>query len=143
MLRHQAWLPWSCEAFSEFRQVKRGILMRLPLTECGVAMYASRRSKHFFLCVCSLLTVFLFVPVVMVGQAVSTGTIAGTGTDPPGGAVAGATVRVTDEPTSTSPTATTNETGAYVFANVVPGTYSLPINKTGFRVAQLRQLDVN
>jgi len=77
------------------------------------------------------------------GQSVSTGTITGTVTDPSGAAVAGAAVTLTNLATSTSRTATTNETGRYVLANVEPGTYTLTINKAGFRVAKFTNQIVN
>jgi Carboxypeptidase regulatory-like domain len=77
------------------------------------------------------------------GQSVSSGTITGTVTDPSGGAVVGATVTLTDVSTSTTRTATTNEAGRYVFANVVPGTYTVTINMTGFRLAKFSNQVVN
>jgi len=82
-------------------------------------------------------------PPTVTGQSVSTGTITGTVIDPSGAAVAGASVTLTDAATSTSRTATTNETGRYVLANVEPGTYTLTINKSGFRVAKFTNQVVN
>src|SRR5438270_13642357 len=76
-----------------------------------------------FFCICS--------PPALMGQSVSTGTITGTVTDPSGAAVAGATVTLTNLAKSTSRTATTNETGRYVLANVGAGTYTLKISKSG------------
>src|SRR6267143_5921648 len=86
-------------------------------------------------CICS--------PMTTMGQSMSTGTITGTVTDPSGAAVVGATVTLTDVSTSTSRTATTNEAGRYVLANVVPGTYTVTINKTGFRLSRLSNQVVN
>jgi hypothetical protein len=111
--------------------------MRLPIPECGVGMYASRRSKHFLLCICSLLAVLLFVPIAMLGQTVATGTISGQVTDPSGAAVAGATVTLIDESTGSSRVTTSNESGQYVFVNVIPGTYTTTVNKIGFRVTKI------
>jgi hypothetical protein len=82
-------------------------------------------------------------PMTVRGQSISTGTIAGTVTDPSGAAVVGAAVTLTNLATSTSRTATTNEAGRYVLPNVEPGTYSLTINKTGFRVAKFSNQVVN
>src|SRR6267154_3686710 len=95
----------------------------------GVLLFA------VFFCICS--------PPTLMGQSVSTGTITGTVTDPSGAAVAGAAVTLTNLATSTSRTATTNETGRYVLANVEPGTYTLTINKAGFRVAKFTNQIVN
>jgi len=72
-----------------------------------------------------------------------TGQIDGTVTDKSGGAVVGATVTLTDSQTNVARTATTNDSGRYVFASVAPGTYSLTIDKTGFRVAKFNQQEIN
>jgi hypothetical protein len=93
-----------------------------------------------------LFFVFLFcicAPTMVLGQSVSTGTITGTVTDPSHGAIVGATVTLTDVSTSTSRTATTNETGRFVLANVVPGTYTVTINKPGFRLSKFSNQVVN
>jgi hypothetical protein len=76
------------------------------------------------------------------GQAASTGTIQGTVTDPTGAAVVGATVTLTDTSTNIERTAQTNDGGRYVFANVVPGTYNIAVNKTGFRVSKLTKQEI-
>jgi len=77
------------------------------------------------------------------GQAASTGTVAGTVTDPTGAAVAGAAVSIIDPSTNDSRKTTTNEAGRYIFANVAPGTYHVTINKTGFRVTKFTGQVVN
>jgi hypothetical protein len=86
-----------------------------------------------------LLFAFLFclaTPMRVLGQSASTGTIAGTVTDPSGAAVAAAAITLTDNATSTTRTAASNESGRYILANVPSGTYTLTINKAGFRVAK-------
>jgi Carboxypeptidase regulatory-like domain len=65
-------------------------------------------------------------------QSTSTGTVAGSVTDPSGALVAGATVMLTDASTNISRTATTNATGRYFFADVTPGTYSVNASRAGF-----------
>src|SRR6267143_5765548 len=82
-------------------------------------------------------------PVAVMGQSISSGTIHGTVTDPSGAAVVGATVTLTNLATSTSRTVTTNESGRFVLANIEPGTYSITINKEGFRVAKFSNQVVN
>ena len=94
-------------------------------------------SKRVVLALVALCCLFALSPSAVMGQAASSGTVAGTVTDPSGAAVAGATVTLTDPTVTGSRTATTNDTGRYVFANVVPGTYNVTINKTGFRLAKL------
>ena len=44
---------------------------------------------------------------------------------------------MTDVSTNTPRSVTTNDTGRYFFASVVPGTYNISVNKTGFRVSKL------
>jgi hypothetical protein len=76
------------------------------------------------------------------GQTANTGTVAGTVTDQSGAAVIGATVTLTDMATNAERTATTNETGRYIFANVVPGTYNVTISKSGFRATKFVKQEV-
>jgi hypothetical protein len=77
------------------------------------------------------------VPSGLFAQSASTGTVAGTVTDPSGGAIVGATVTLTDTATSISRSDATNDNGRYFFANVVPSKYTVSVNKTGFRVSKL------
>jgi hypothetical protein len=93
-------------------------------------------SKRVVLLVVALACLVTLVPSAMFAQSAGTGTVAGTVTDSSGGAVVGATVTMSDITTSTARTATTNETGRYIFANVEPGTYNVTINATGFRVVK-------
>ena len=61
-----------------------------------------------------------FAPTSLVGQAANSGTVAGTVTDQSNAAVVGATVTMVDTATNAERTAVTNESGRYIFANVVP-----------------------
>ena len=69
----------------------------------------------------------------------------GTITDPSGSAVAGATVVLANAESKTERTATTGEQGGYQFLFIPPGTYSLTVTATGFRLYKLAgvQLLVN
>ncbi len=100
-------------------------------------------SKRVALLLAALFCLFAVTPSSLFGQAASTGTVAGTVTDPSGGAVVGATVTLTDTSTNIARTEMTNDTGRYFFANVVPSTYNVSINKTGFRVSKLTGQVVN
>ncbi len=77
------------------------------------------------------------------GQASTS--LRGTITDPSGSAVAGATVVLANAESKTERTATTGEQGGYQFLSVPPGTYSLTVTATGFRLYKLAgvQLLVN
>jgi len=71
--------------------------------------------------------------VCLPGLAQSTaGRVLGSVSDPSGAAVAGATVLVTDVNRGTSRTLTTDEAGAYVAADLTPGTYKIHVRSQGF-----------
>jgi hypothetical protein len=74
------------------------------------------------------------------GQAVSTGTMAGTVTDNTGAVVVGATVSLTDQATNNTRTATTNADGHCIFQDLSPSTYNLTVSKEGFAQTTLSNL---
>ncbi len=94
-------------------------------------------SKRVALLLAALFCLFAVTPSALFAQSASTGTVAGTVTDPSGGAIVGATVTLTDTATSIARASTTNDTGRYFFANVVPSKYTVSVSKTGFRVSKL------
>ena len=90
------------------------------------------QSRTLKLAVFFLVAVSLVSSVPVWAQSTSTGTVAGTISDPSGAVVAGATVTLTDPSTNSTRTATTNATGRYFFADVTPGKYSISVSKAGF-----------
>jgi hypothetical protein len=90
-----------------------------------------------------LLCLFALVPSALFSQSASTGTVAGTVTDPSGAAVAAATVTLTDKGTNIPRTASTNENGRYIFVDVPAGTYDFTVSKQGFRISKLTGQTVN
>ena len=70
-------------------------------------------------------------------QTTSTGTVVGQVTDPSGAVVTNATVTMTDTATNAKRTTKTNQTGAYVFVNVLPGKYDITASQTGFAEARV------
>lgn len=64
----------------------------------------------------------------------TTGAILGTVTDPSGAAIPGAKVTVTNTGTQVARTATTAQNGDYVFNLLLPGTYSVTVTASGFKV---------
>src|SRR5258706_5684141 len=100
-------------------------------------------SKRVVLVVVALFCLVSLVPAALYSQNISSGTIAGTVTDPSNASVADATATLTDTATNIPRTTTTNEAGRYVFANVPPGTYTLTINKAGFRASKITGQVVN
>jgi len=105
--------------------------------------------------VCIGLLIFCLVLIggsaTAVAQATSTGTVVGQVTDPSGAVVPGVTITMTDTATNAKRTTKTNQTGAYVFVNVLPGRYDIAASQTGFAEARVlgqavevgRQLTVN
>ena len=96
-------------------------------------MHNSRPNYFLLAVLCSALLLFT---LPLFGQATSTGTVVGQVTDETEAAVVGATVSLIDHTTGTTKTATTNESGRYVFVNVNPGVYGVIITKTGFSAAK-------
>ena len=72
----------------------------------------------------------------------TSGQVIGTVTDPSGAAVAGATLNLVDEATAQSRTATSDQTGSFVFLAVVPGTYDLSVEAGGFAGATAKGMIV-
>src|SRR5712664_3041362 len=66
-------------------------------------------------------------------QTASTGTVLGTVVDPGGGLVPDAKLELANTGTSDLRRTETNAQGQFVFANVVPGEYTLRVAKAGFR----------
>jgi hypothetical protein len=79
-----------------------------------------------------LLICLLVTASVSWGQ-VTTGTILGTVADTSGAAVSGAQVVITETNRGTSNTYTTDATGSYNAPFLVPGSYSVSIEQTGFK----------
>jgi outer membrane receptor protein involved in Fe transport len=66
------------------------------------------------------------------GQTAVTGAIEGNVTDTSGAAVAGASVEATNVATAVTDRTVTNNDGAYRFPSLIPGSYTVAINKQGF-----------
>ena len=86
------------------------------------------------------LTIFV---LHMSGQAQTTGSITGTITDPSNALVAGATVTVTSVATGAERSAVTNSSGAFDFQALLPGTYSVSVEASGFKKSVVREVVVS
>ena len=71
------------------------------------------------------------------------GSIAGTVSDPSGALLPGVTVTITSVERKTSDTVVTNETGHYVKERLLPGTYEVKIELSGFKQAVYPNIRVN
>ena len=79
-------------------------------------------------------TLFVACPQMAVAQAVY-GSIFGTVTDPTGAVVPNATVTVTDVSKGTTTTAQTGASGDYRVQHLIPDTYSVTVEASGFKKA--------
>ena len=75
------------------------------------------------------------------GQAVKA-SLVGTITDSSGAVVPGADITITEVNTNFSRSATTNESGYYVFSNLNPGVYRVEAKLTGFKTAVKDKVEV-
>ena len=78
---------------------------------------------------------------VVPAHAQDTGTLSGTVVDSSGEIVPGATVTLTDERTGSARTQTTSGAGTFTFHALLPGTYTVKIELSGFRT-YVRQRNV-
>jgi hypothetical protein len=94
------------------------------------------------------LTISLLVLLVGTATALGQGTtsrVTGTVLDQQAAAVPGATATLTNEATNVSLTTETSESGVYVFDSVQPGTYTVMVEKQGFKkfISTGNQVTVN
>jgi hypothetical protein len=76
--------------------------------------------------------VLMFLSTLTLAQG-TTSRVTGLVTDNTGATVAGATVTLTNEGTNTSVTTQTGDNGVYVFDLIQPGTYTVTVEKQGFK----------
>jgi len=69
------------------------------------------------------------------------GSVFGTVTDPKGARVVGAVVTVTDLTRNVTTTAKTNESGNYTVTRLIPGKYSVKVERQGYRIA-IQEIEV-
>ncbi len=92
-----------------------------------------------------LLSIVLFLLVGAVPLAAQTtgGLITGTVQDPQGGVVPGATATLTNVDRNTSVSTMSDDTGVFVFPQVLPARYTLTVELTGFKKYEQRDLILN
>jgi hypothetical protein len=71
------------------------------------------------------------------------GTVTGTVRDSSGAVVANADVKITNTATNTAISTTSNDSGDYVVPNVAAGTYTVRVQKAGFRTFELVNVPVD
>src|SRR5579864_3974490 len=86
--------------------------------------------------------VFFFLAFILQAQ-VDTGTILGTVTDASGAVIPGAKVTIRNEGTSFTQSTTTSASGTYVFTPLRIGTYTVEVEKEGFKRQRRAGLGLN
>src|SRR2546423_904603 len=69
--------------------------------------------------------------------------ISGTVTDPSGAVVPDAAVAVTNDATGVSTRTTTSSAGTYIITDLIPGTYTIKVEKAGFSIALQKGIKVD
>src|ERR1700759_3851362 len=96
-------------------------------------MGKSWKEKVFALFTAWMLIILPAVAIPAAAQA-TTGTLRGVVVDPNGGIVVGATVTAKNESTGTVTAAiTTTGEGVFEFSSLLPGTYTVTVESTGFK----------
>ena len=91
---------------------------------------------------CLALALLLFsLPSGLYAQGLSG--ISGTVTDPSGASVPGAKVTATNTSTAVSSRTTTSSAGTYTITDLIPGTYTVKVEKDGFATGVLRDVHVD
>ena len=85
--------------------------------------------------VLTVIVPFVLASVPVFAQTV-TGRILGTVTDSSGAAIRGAAVTITDTQRGTTRNLTTDDSGAYVAPNLLPGTYKVRGESKGFKTVE-------
>jgi hypothetical protein len=99
------------------------------------------KTKFWMVLAVSFMSLCMLMPTAAFAQAVY-GSILGTVTDPQGAAVAGAKVTVTNQRKGTEDTTTTNADGNYSVTHLVPDSYTVKVEGTGFKVSQQKDVIV-
>ena len=81
-------------------------------------------------------------PVLVSAQQSSISNIVGRVTDATGAVVGGATVHVVNRGTAAERTATTNNDGDFSIPNLPPATYSMRVEKSGFKTTTIASFDL-
>jgi hypothetical protein len=92
---------------------------------------------------CALLFVALLVPAGSAAAQTTRGSIAGTIRDAQGAAVPGATIELISPRRGDTQATTSNETGDFVFLNLLPDTYTLKVSMESFKTVERENVVLN
>ncbi len=90
------------------------------------------------------IAILLFLPVIAAGQASrTTGIIQGSVIDQTGGAIAGATIQLTNPATNQTRSGASDSTGSFLLTGVPVGVYQLKVESPGFAAYQNKTVEVS
>jgi hypothetical protein len=101
----------------------------------------TNRNRGFGARVLPLITAWLLMSPFAFTQVVN-GSLVGTVTDASGGIAPGASVSLTNLGTSEQKVTKTDSNGGYQFLSLVPGTYRVEIEKSGFKKVSRQPIDI-
>src|ERR1041385_7506047 len=99
--------------------------------------------RHLCAKVCPLLVMIALATVSIFGQATSTGSLAGTVTDPKGAVIAGATVTLVNNETKQHFDAQSNGEGTFTVPSLASGMYTATVAAQGFKTAKVTDIKVD
>ena len=119
--------------------VEKALVMRreLPITK-------HRRALEFMPAFWRLGMVLVFVPLFALGlySQAFYGSLVGTITDPSGAVVPGAAVTLTNTETGVQQQVKSGPAGIYQFFNLIPGSYRVDVEASGFKKATHQNVQV-
>jgi hypothetical protein len=107
----------------------------------GSLSSSSLQKRPFSALICLFLGFGAFTPPAH-AQTASTGAVTGVVTDPTGGTMTGASLRVTSQATGEVRTVVTGANGIYFVAALPPGPYTLNVSKDGFKSLTVASLQI-
>src|SRR6185369_17777035 len=102
-------------------------------------MNRSKSLRSFLFGVSGVVLLLVTLSSIASGQHIR-GALEGSVNDPNGALVQGASVTLHNVATGVDTTATSDERGSFNFQNLVPGTYTLTVEKTGFRRSVTKEI---
>lgn len=95
-------------------------------------------------CRAARIAILLVIPVIAAGQASrTTGILQGSVVDQTGGAIAGATIQLTNPATNQTRTGASDSTGSFLLTSVPVGVYQLKVESPNFAAYQNKAVEVS